>query len=381
MKNINRLWRLLESELGTDFEGDPEIQKNVRALSKSFTEGRSHLSAHYLSDRWARQAYLAYFVPLNFHKTLLLLRAHGVKLGLTWCDFGSGPATSTLAALAWLSESGQYNGEEIVITLVDLRAEALQLAERLVRNYASDLKIKVKVRGVKFLKEGRAEPPFDFSMASNVLNELSSTEPLSSLWAQTRGSFFILEPSHRVSSQKLIRFRWRLLTDDKSPVESAAEPVGLTDTPLPSKTTGRSIEVIGPCFHSEQCPLFRSKHWCHFSERVIDPQMIILNESIFRDPRAWLKFSYLLVGRPGSALEPPPKGIVRYRAIGDLHPSGPGRVAIDLCQPNEKLPLRLSSKTPRALTHKLVRGAEVCLKKEKIVRATPLTPATINNEI
>src|SRR5690242_11523182 len=105
---MKTFWDLIEQNLGADFAEDRDLQADVRDLSDAFTEGRSRLDRDYLEDPRLQAAYLAYFVPLNFEKTHMLLSSHsGVwpseldpKQPQRWIDFGSGPGTAALAALA-----------------------------------------------------------------------------------------------------------------------------------------------------------------------------------------------------------------------------------------------------------------------------------------
>jgi ribosomal protein RSM22 (predicted rRNA methylase) len=175
---------------------------------------------------------------------------------------------------------------------------------------------------------------YSLAIAANVLNELPDGRPLERLWAEVSGTFLILEPGHRVSSQKLIRLRERLREE--------------------------KAHILGPCAHEERCPLVRTKHWCHFSEPVGDEQLIKMNRALFGDNRPWLKFSYLFLSREAQGAR-----AQQHRAIGDLHLSGPGMVAIDLCAPDDKKPLRLPRTAPADLLESLVRGSLVTLSPYK----------------
>jgi ribosomal protein RSM22 (predicted rRNA methylase) len=143
-----------------------------------------------------------------------------------------------------------------------------------------------------------------------------------------------MEPGHRVSSQKLIRLRERLRQE--------------------------KAYILGPCTHEGTCPLLRTKHWCHFSEPVEDENLIQMNRALFGDNRPWLKFSYVFVSRTPKEHAPN-----AYRAIGDLHLSGPGMVAIDLCTPEAKKPLKIPRTTPEDLLNALVRGSLVTVSSHK----------------
>lgn len=357
---MKQFWDLIESNLGADFAEDPDIQETVHALSHAFTEGREELPRDYLNDPELQAAYLAYFVPLNFEKLYMLLSSHAgvwpselaTDRAQRWCDLGCGPGTAALAALA--AYKNRYRKLEklplVEIDLVDRQTGALNLAEILVKDFAKKLGLEVSVR---MLTELPLKPgPYDLSLAANVLNELPAEEGtagrelLQVFWEATSGVLLLLEPGHRVSSQRLVRFRERLL-----------------------KASGSDVRILGPCPHQEKCPVHRTKHWCHFAEPVTDGRLIDLNLRIFKDPRGWLKFSYLLARRA----EPLPREEGRFRAIGDLHLSGPKNLAIDLCQPNEKFSLRVPTNIPPELASTLVRGATVWVDKDRKITARPLT--------
>lgn len=354
---MHLLWDTLEELNEASFKNSDLQKKAIQELSRYFTEDRKLLSTNYFKKNHLLAAYLTYFLPLNFHKALLLLRAHAKTLDLNKervliCDFGCGPATATLAFLAYLSEQREKPAQEqpfkvrtVEIHLVDAQKEALDVAKKLISAFAKKLKINVDVKT-------HTEPPqkltFDLSLVLNVLNELptgeTETDALLQLWQDTAGGYLIIEPSHRVSSQRLVRFRERLLSVAKE-----------------------EAKILGPCTHQEKCPVNRTKHWCHFSEPTYDDQMIQLSLQSFDNPRLWLKFSYLFLQKA----QPTPWDQKAFRAIGDLHPSGPGFVAIDLCQPNTKKVLKLPQKLPAHVFRGLVRGALVQMDGNKF-QAKPI---------
>ena len=354
-------WDLIEQNLGAEFAEDRELLADVRALSEAFTEGRGQLDQNYLEDPRLQAAYLAYFVPLNFEKVHMLISSHsGVwpseldpKKPQRWVDFGSGPGTATLAALAAYKNRYKKLTElpPVHIDLIDTQKGALTLAEILVKEFAKKLGLVVQVSLHSKMPAG-ASQVYDLALAANVLNELPAEEGIQArelllqVWDATSGVMLVLEPGHRVSSQRLVRYRERLL-----------------------KSSPNDAKILGPCHHILKCPVHRTKHWCHFSEPVTDGRLIDLNLRIFKDPRGWLKFSYLLVRRaPAIAWDEK-----TFRAIGDLHISGPKRMSIDLCRPNEKLAIVVPGNIPPELRANLVRGATVWLDDDRQVTARPLT--------
>lgn len=361
---MKHFWDLLEENLGDDFAEDRELQATVRDLSLAFTEGRDALPEDYLNEPDLQAAYLAYFVPLNFEKVYMILSSHkgvwpaelNVDKPFRILDLGAGPGTAALAAMAAFKNRFKKLEKlpSLQIDLVDTQTGALNLAEILVRRFAEMLKLEVEVNLHTSLPHSEQ---YDLTLAANVLNELpanedsESREALLQLWDLCKGVALVLEPGHRVSSQRLVRFRERLLKDC-APGEGK-----------------ENVTILGPCPHQQKCPVHRTKHWCHFAEPVTDGRLIDLNLRIFKDPRSWLKFSYLLVSREKPQSWTPPM----FRAIGDLHPAGPKRLAIDLCQPNEKFALFVPANIPSELRSTLVRGAAVTLDDDRQISARPMS--------
>lgn len=356
---MKAFWDLLEKQLGTGFAGEPKLQAKVRQLQKLFTEERDDLKGEYLSDPELAQAYLAYYVPLNFEKIRVLLASHRElwpqmpTKAQRWVDLGSGPGTAVLAALAVLKDRSEKSDAKLPalhIDLVDTNADALKMAAKLITPFAKKLGFDITL-GQSAELPPKAQGKYDLALAANILNELppesgpQARELLMQLWDQTQGVILVLEPGHRVSSQRLVRFRERLL-----------------------KEASKEIEILGPCTHQEKCPVYRTKHWCHFSEPATDGRLIDLNLRIFKNPRGWLKFSYLLAQRG----KPRVWDEHTFRAIGDLHPSS-GRWAIDLCRPNQKFVLTIHKDLPPPVKNHLVRGARVKIDKDYKITARTMT--------
>lgn len=355
---MREIWDVLSEKLGANFAEDKVLQTNIVRLSRAFTEDRAELPADYLEDEEAGSAYLAYYLPLNFEKARTLLTAHArevwpetPKQNLRWADFGCGPGTAALAALGALKL--RFKGEklpDVHIDLIDQQESALELARELVEKFAA------KLGGAKITVQKHTSLPthveYDLSLAANVLNELppadegeEGRELLLQLWHQTKGSFFVMEPGHRVSSQRLVRFRERVLKENRE-----------------------GTNIIGPCPHVAKCPVYRTQNWCHFSEPIQDGRLIDLNLRVFKDKRSWLKFSYVLFTRGA----PKPFDGQTFRAIGDLHIQR-GQTAIDLCQPNEKWVLYVPKNLPPILKDNLVRGASVRVHDNRKITAIPLS--------
>ncbi|MGE4232771.1 MAG: small ribosomal subunit Rsm22 family protein [Bacteriovoracia bacterium] len=334
MPNHEVFWQLLESTLKV--RDLSRFRREILYISQKFTSHRQSLrNDSYFSRN--KNGYLAYFLPLNYLKSNLILDRYQPKLGNCWVDFGCGPGTATLAALSSL----KGKREKIKIHLVDSDPSALEVARTLVSDFAYMLQIPVEIKTAQKLEVGIK---FSAFFATNVLNELQETESLEKTLTQADSNSvaFFLEPSHRVASQKLIRFRKRLLDSKK-------------------------LKVIGPCLHQETCPLYRTKHWCHFSEPLRDKTLLNLNRKVFQNHRSWLKFSYLLIKR-----EKPEtfEKTNRFLLIGDLHQKGKNHMAVDLCVPNKKeellLPASFARRFPKV--KEVRRGSVVELDSSKKIQ-------------
>ncbi len=356
------LWKLLDGELGAQFENKPPLKHAALKLHSLFTENRAHRIASYFDSSETWKAYLSYYLPMNFFKVLNILRSHRPQLSFSGkvriLDYGCGPATASLASLSFLKTEFRAV-KEFEIVLVDHQKKILPPAEELLSKFATQNELDVKIQSSTRVPSAPAN--FDFILAVNVLNELKQ-DVSSSLWEllSERGTLLIVEPSHRVTSQRLIRNRERLLKN-------------------------LDAHILGPCLHHDKCPVYRSKNWCHFSIPHEDERMETISMKWFRDPRAWLKFSYLFFKKSVEAR------VVKsgfYRAIGDLHPVGGGRslskddrsifkhgnlmalkgqkLAIDLCQPVEKKMYTVNEHEKRQFGKNLTRGSVVEIQMNQI---------------
>jgi ribosomal protein RSM22 (predicted rRNA methylase) len=219
-----------------------------------FTSQIKELSSRYVGQRGAEAmnekaaaAYALYFLPINFAKLCFLLRRSQLSLlseaarPLRVLDFGCGPGTGSLAALATLKGP-------LEITLLDREDSMRSLASRLVSAYA------VKLEGVpptrattlKSTSAFQEGVPYDLIIAANVLNELDpnvadrTLNQLASALSET-GTLLLLEPALPAPTRALMKMRDRLL-------ESFS-----------------SLSPAFPCTHRSACPMLKASKddWCH----------------------------------------------------------------------------------------------------------------------
>lgn len=359
------LWKLIDGELGAEFERRPSLRHAALRVHSLFTENREFRVSNYLESEESWNAYLAYYLPLNFFKVFNILLSHQKKISLhrtlKILDFGCGPATATLALLSFLKEIKFEN--KIEVHLVDNQKNILTKTEKLVKTYATQNQVNINVLSDTEIPK---EEGFDFIFAINVMNELKH-DISHILWnsLQNEGNLLIVEPSHRVSSQRLIRNRERILKFQDS-------------------------HLIGPCMHQQKCPVYRSKNWCHFSLSHRDDRLKSIAIKWYKDPRSWLKFSYLFFKK---STNQDINISNQFRAIGDLHPIGRGKefsksersvfkhgnlslregstLAIDLCQPNKKLIYKLNKHEKKEFGASLSRGSIVEIDMNQIQKVIP----------
>jgi SAM-dependent methyltransferase len=362
------VFNILQDRLGKNFWEKKNLQKNVKTLHSFFTEDRGTDFETYLKKEETLDAYFAYFFPVNAQKMVTLFESHFKEVStlleskkdsaIHILDLGCGPAAT--ATVAFFERFGDrlLKGKQIVLHLVDHQRGALEYATNFLEEYLTkrNFQFDIEITASDSFRLQKMGHRFDLIFAANVFNEMKLSSQKKLIAAvledslnQKNGLFFIMEPSHRVPSQNLILLRELVLKANKN------------------------LQIFGPCLHTEKCPLIGTKHWCHFSEKSQDEEgsdiLVEMNLSIFKNPRLWLKFAYLVLGH----LEKKPKVVANsFRAIGDLHPSS-GRLAIDLCAPKHKKAFILSPTSPKRLQESLLRGSIVILDgtRSKIKEVIP----------
>lgn len=299
----------------------PSVSRAVLELSERFTRERSPLSGIYLDDPHLRQAYLAYYLPINLAKVQALLDEMPRPLGASAegkgsfrvLDVGGGPGTVAMAVLDWMLERRDRTHQPVEVVSLDHSASALGEGERLWRIYADTTRpegSRLVTRRVDVTRSDPVRPlaagdggPYDLIVIANSLNELFRTarDPVERRAALVKrlldsldpsGTLMIVEPALRETSRDLHRLRDRLLED-------------------------RACTVYSPCLHDRPCPaLVRADDWCH-EERPWAPSPIVA--AIDREVgfiKDALKFSYLLLRKDGRTIVPPAPDV--YRVVSEL---------------------------------------------------------------
>ena len=232
-------------------------------------------------QEWARLAYLAYFLPLNFIRNLAVVD-EGIRVGFfngmqRWTDYGSGLGAATLA----LREHFKQQEFE----LIDRSRWAVDNA----RKYFS-----IQSNPARINKS-------DTWVFSYAVNEFK-TLPEAAIQARR---LMIVEPSTRELGRNLLEMRNHL--------------------------QGQGFFAWAPCTHNGACPLLKDskRDWCHSRVQFKAPDWFKEIESYLPMKNADLTFSFLLLSREI------PEKIEIGRLVGDMQIEK-GKSKIMLCRSEKR---------------------------------------------
>ncbi|HYA87029.1 MAG TPA: small ribosomal subunit Rsm22 family protein [Nitrospirota bacterium] len=273
------------------------LAANIVRLSKLLTRERDSLPAAYLKDKGLREAYEAYFLPLNLRKILVPLAELDLRCENLFgndmfrvLDLGCGPGTAMLGVMEFFAAGKKRS--HLAVTAVDHVAENLKMAEEFftaskrMRNIDASLKtIRSGIEQMRCLPE----MTFNLIIFSNVLNELFIhdearivkrtnlvAEYLNRCLADD-GSCIIIEPALRETSRELIEVREGLLK--------------------------RGFHIYAPCLcHAECIALANPRDWCH-EDLAWEPSDTIRElDELTGLRKDSLKFSYLIMRKDVQSL-------------------------------------------------------------------------------
>lgn len=189
-------------------------------------------------------------------------------------DAGAGPGTASWAA-------AEQWPQLAAMTMLDHGSGFLELARELAKD---ELPAEI-VRG-ELLRPALGERQFDLVVASYSLTELPDSEVAKAaleLWRHCGGVMAIVEPGRPRDYARLMEARRSLLAAGAS--------------------------MVAPCPHSGEC-LLPEGDWCHFSVRLQRSRdhMRMKGATL---PYEDEKFSYLIVARPGIAVQMPPARVIK----------------------------------------------------------------------
>ncbi len=273
------------------------LAANVTRLSELLTRERGRLPAAYLKDKGLREAYVAYYLPLNRRKIQAPLAEIALhpenRFGnetLRVLDLGCGPGTAMLGVMEFFA--ARKKRPHLALTAVDHVAENLKMAEELFTTFKSMSNLDVSLKTVRSDIEQiqyLQETIFNLIIFSNVLNEMFIhdadrivkrtnlvTQYLNRFLADD-GSCIIIEPALRETSRELLAVREGLLK--------------------------QGFQIYSPCLCHAQCAaLANPKDWCH-EDMAWDPTDTIQElDNLTGLRKDSLKFSYLIMRKDSQSL-------------------------------------------------------------------------------
>lgn len=310
------------------------------------SEPRKGMATPWSQDRFVN-AYLSYFLPLNYVRALDLLkqgRDIGFLGGLAgFIDYGCGPGTVSLAIEEFYRDF--FSGG----SAVEQSAQCFDVFDRLREgfrkgNSPSNFSINYKI--------GSTPDPFGrntlvvFSYSLNELPEFPS-------WALHSDHLLIMDPADRGSARRLLELRSHLIA--------------------------KGYYIWAPCTHQLACPMLEhsQRDWCH--HRMKMPAMPFWFQELEQGlpmKNQQLEYSYLMASR-----RPPPQHLSGlWRITGDLLVEK-GKTRQMVCFNDQRLFLahltRHSSELDTASSKVLSRGDLVQCRGNFVVRGNEVRDCEI----
>lgn len=301
----------IREHAGMDADSIERTARAVGRLSNLFV-GLRPWQPEYAGDPELREAYLAYFLPVNLPKVRVPLEAWlrasprafaGRRLRVL--DLGSGPGTSLLGLADFVRDlEPDARPVELDFIAVDRSGESLRNAERLLASFG---RVEPRLPPIRFaavrsdvvgeealVPLAAAGGRFDLVIAQNVLCELADRAERLIVAAVDEalaheGALVLIEPGLRETARALERLRDRLLERG-------------------------TLSVLAPCLHQAHCPaLVNERDWCITDFAWTPPPFVrAIDERTGLDKRS-LKFAYLLLARERVSVGDPS----RWRVVSD----------------------------------------------------------------
>lgn len=304
----------------------PPLCLGVSRLSQLFTREREDLEASYLDDAGLRQAYAAYFLPVNLAKVQCLLDEMPASTfdtpadePIRVLDLGSGPGTGALAVLDWVTQHPSLVGRKVEAYCLDRSAQALKDADFAWKAYArlvqgqgahlvaveADLKHGLAKALGKAMGQAPARPQFDLIILANCLNEVLAEDRQAlkkglaliqgcAAWLAPTGTLMVIEPALRETARSLHELRNEILAQPHAP-----------------------LHVYSPCLHEQPCPaLIKGTDWCHEERPWTPPALVAAIDREVGFIKDALKFAYLLLRKDNEKLAPDAPDV--YRVVSEL---------------------------------------------------------------
>jgi len=278
------------------------------------------LPSPYLDEAGSRQAYLAYYFPVNLAKVRALLdempepvvEPEAGSRPFTVLDVGCGPGAAVLGTLDWFSQRIVAKPAPLHLVAVDRSPHALEDCARVWAAYAEAARVRDATLATVRADLERFHPgndpqvggrTYDLIVLANTLNELftKAHDPLGrrvkllqtllALLGQ-HGTLMIIEPALRETSRGLHLLRNALLAEG-------------------------ACTVYSPCLHEQPCPaLVKEGDWCHEERPWVAPPLVAAIDREVEFIKDALKFSYLLLRKDGRSIVERSSDI--YRVVSEL---------------------------------------------------------------
>ncbi len=219
------------------------------------------------------EAYALYYLPINAAKVCSLLSEVSLPSEARILDFGCGPGTGALAALAATTS-------RLAIECVENSAAMRKVASRLVPSWPDA----ARLSSFQLRDTFTATPskPFDLIIAANVFAELAENEGAALLKSliqslAPKGYLLLVEPGQLAHTRRLMRLRDTLLHSFK----------GLTP--------------LFPCCREDACPMLANSEtdWCHGTIHWERPALISQLDKLLSFNKHRIKYSGFVFQKDG----------------------------------------------------------------------------------
>lgn len=288
------------------------FSRGIKKLNPLFTTERDRRALNYFSDPVLRSGYLAYYLPVNLIKTVMILE-RGFADSVKWpkkihvADIGAGPLTMSLGFLLWFTHrlGKKIHDHEIIIEAFEQNTHILKDGSTIFKSLLEQIpllrpaKISLNIKQANILRHRFVSRPFDLILLGNFFNEVPERQNQWELAQKildntsTDGTrLIILEPGTKKSARDLQALRDQLIEHSR-------------------------FSVLAPCLHQNTCPLnLEAKgDWCHFTQNWQTPDFIRDMDHYSGLEKKWLVYSYLVMQKNTPAPEHPDEEFV---AITDL---------------------------------------------------------------
>ncbi len=253
-------WYKISVKQGYDVDRHTNVRtiaRNLRTLQRGLTGDRRWIASDYMDERSSLQAYLLYYWAISFYETTMILAELDARHQLpeihSVLDIGSGPGSAAFAANVFGARKA---------FLVDKSEKALALARGMAsatRCESPDVEEDIEIQTQCTTLEDfcvHPEARFDLIVAAHSLNELWQGAPD---WLDRRRDFVLrLLPALRCGGI--------LLIVEPSAHYTSIPLLALRDALLSADTQEHALTCVGPCPHSESCPMLAVRERPCFSE-------------------------------------------------------------------------------------------------------------------